>query len=122
MGGDVTNHRDVSTRHGSLHELLCARLRDCSKIVDEVGLGHANTGIANGKSAILLVRSNADVEILLGVKLGGILQCLIADLVKGVRGIGDELSQKDFLRISKGRSSINEMAMQWGGDIDTLLE
>jgi hypothetical protein len=27
------------------------------------------------------------------------LQGLVADLVKGVRGIGDELSQKDFLRV-----------------------
>lgn len=99
--GRFTNHGDISAGHGGLHELFCARFRDCSKVIDEVCLGHANAGIANGENAVLLVRGDADVELLLGVEFGGILQGLIADLVKGVRGIGDELSQKDFLRISK---------------------
>jgi hypothetical protein len=94
---ESTDHGDVSARHGSFHKLLCAGLCNCAKIVDKICLGHANAGITDGKNAMLLVGGDADVEILLSVELGGVLQGLVADLIKGIRGIGDELSQEDFL-------------------------
>jgi hypothetical protein len=92
-----TNHGDISAGHGGFHELLGSGLCDRAKIVDKISLGHADTSVADGEDTMLLVRGDADVEVLLRVELGGILQGLVADLVEGIRCIGDELSQEDFL-------------------------
>ena len=92
-----TNHGDISARHSGFHELFGARFRNGAKIINKVRLGHADTGIADRKDSILLVGGDSDIEILFGVELGGILQSLISDFVKGIRGVGNELSQEDFL-------------------------
>lgn len=47
---------------------FCARLGDGPEVVDHVGLGHTNTGITDGKDFVLLVRDDADVELLLRVQ------------------------------------------------------
>jgi hypothetical protein len=60
-------------------------------------LGHTNTGIPDGEGLGLLVRDDVDTEILARVELGGIRQRLIADLVKGIRGVGDQFTQEDLL-------------------------
>lgn len=60
-------------------------------------LGHTNTGIADGKSSCLLVGDNVDSEVLGSVKLAGVREGLIADLVKSVGTVGDEFSEEDLL-------------------------
>ena len=85
----LTNHGDIGTRHSSLHKLLSTGLRNCSKIVDQVGLGHTDTSIADFQDSILLVGSNANVKVLFSVKLWGIVQSFVANFIKGIRSIGD---------------------------------
>lgn len=94
---ELTNHADVGTRRQGLHERLGSGLGDCSKVVDEVGLGHTDTSIPDSEGALLLVRGDSDVQVLLGVELGRVGEGGISDLVKGIRRVGDELSQEDLL-------------------------
>ena len=60
-------------------------------------LGHANTTIADGQSLCLLVGDNVDTEVLARVELGLVRESLIANLVEGIRGVGDQLTEEDLL-------------------------
>jgi hypothetical protein len=60
-------------------------------------LGHTNTSVTDGKSLGLLVGNDVDPEILARVKLAWVRQGLIANLVKSIRGIGNQLPQEDLL-------------------------
>jgi hypothetical protein len=46
---------------------LSTRLRNRAKVIDHVGLGHANTGIADAKELVLLVGNDSDIELLLSI-------------------------------------------------------
>lgn len=94
---ELTNHADVGTGRQSLHESLCTGLCDCSEVVDQIGLGHTNTGITDGKRTLLLVWGDPDVQVLFGVELRVVGEGGISDLVKSVRRVGDEFSKEDFL-------------------------
>jgi hypothetical protein len=94
---ELTDHADVGTGGESLHEGLGTGLGDRTEVVDQVGLGHTNTGIPDGKGTLLLVGSDSDVELLLSVELGRVGQSGISDLVEGIGGVGDELSEEDLL-------------------------
>lgn len=76
---------------------LGAGLRDRTEVVDHVGLGHADTGIADREDLVLLVRDELDDEVLARVKDGGIGEGGIADFVEGIGGIGDDLTKEDLL-------------------------
>ncbi len=52
--------------------MLGARASNGSQVVDEIGLGHTNTGIADGECLGLLVRDDVDAEVLAAVELAGI--------------------------------------------------
>lgn len=45
---------DVSASAEGLHEGLGSRLRDGAEVVDEVGLGHPDTGVLDGEGVISL--------------------------------------------------------------------
>ena len=79
------------------HTYLRAGLGNGTKVVDEVGLGHADTGIADGEDLVLLVGRDADVKILARVKDGGVREGRIADLVKGIGRVGDQFTEEDLL-------------------------
>lgn len=65
----------IKTREGWKKSTdLGTGLGDSTQIVDEVGLGHTDTSITNGENLVLLVRGDADVELLAGVKNGGVGQ------------------------------------------------
>lgn len=81
----------------SLHESLSARFGDSTKVVDEVSLGHANTRVTKSKDFVLLVRNDADEELLLGVEDRGISEGGITDFVESIGGVGDEFTKEDFL-------------------------
>lgn len=76
---------------------LGAGLGDCTKVVDHVSLGHTNTGITNREDFVLLVRGDADVQVLLAVELRRIGEGSVTDFIKGIRAVGDQLSQENFL-------------------------
>ena len=81
----------------SFHEGLCSGLCDGAKVVHEVSLGHANAGVHDGERLRSLVRDDLYVELLSGLQLGRVRQCLVADLVKSIRRVGDQLTKEDFL-------------------------
>lgn len=77
----LSDHADVGTGRQRLHEGLGARLGDCSQVVDEVRLGHADAGVDDGEGAGVFVRDDLNVQVLAAVQLGGVGQRLVADLV-----------------------------------------
>merc|ERR1719329_1955320 len=106
---ELTNHRNVPAGGHGLHESLGARLGNGSKIVDELILGHANTRILNGQCGIGLVRNDLDVEVWLRLDLLRLGDRLVSNLVKGIRSVGDQLTEEDFL---VGVESVNDQAHQ----------
>jgi hypothetical protein len=78
--------------------------------------GHTNSGIADGKSLSLLVGDDVDAKVLARVKLGRVGQGFIANLVKGIRGIRDELAQEDFLvgvhRVDDEREELRNLSLE----------
>lgn len=86
---ELTNHADVSTRAERLHECLCARLCNSTEIVHQVRLGHTHTRITDGERTLLLVGSDADVELLLSVELRRVGKGRVADLVKRIGRVRD---------------------------------
>merc|ERR1719324_1851569 len=99
---ELSNHGDVGSGGEGLHEGLGSGLRDGSEVVDEVLLGHSDSGVLNGKGVVGLVRDEADLHGLLRVKGSIVGEGLVPDLVKGIRGVGDELTKEDFLVTVKG--------------------
>ena len=81
----------------ALGAYLGAGLGDRTEVVDEVGLGHADTGVADAKDLVLLLGGDADVELLLGLEDGGVGEGRIADFVEGVGAVGDEFTKEDLL-------------------------
>jgi hypothetical protein len=75
---------------------FCARLGDRTEVVDHVGLGHTNTSVADGQNFVLLVGDDADVQLLLAVKGGGVGQGSIADFVEGIRRVRDDFTKEDL--------------------------
>ena len=94
---ELTNHGNVGTGGEGLHELLGAGAGDRTKVVDKVGLGHANASVAEAEHLLLLVRGDADVEVLLGLEGGGVGEGLVTDLVEGIGRVGDDFTQEDLL-------------------------
>lgn len=76
---------------------LGAGLGNCAQVVDHVGLGHANTGVAQAERLVLLVRDNTDVKILARVKDRRVGQRRVTDFVEGIGAVGDQFSEEDFL-------------------------
>lgn len=95
--GRLTNHGDVSTGRKSLHKGLGTRLGDSTEVVNKVGLGHTDTSIPDGEGTFLLVGDDTDVQVLLRVKLRGVGEGGVSDLVEGIGRVGDEFSKEDFL-------------------------
>ena len=87
---ELTDHGDISARRKGLHECLGARLGDRTEVVDEVGLGHTDTGITDRQGLVGLVRDDADVEVLFGVESRRVREGLVSDLVEGIGGVGLE--------------------------------
>jgi hypothetical protein len=94
---ELTNHADVCTGRDGLHEGAGTGLGDGAEVVDEIGLLHADTCIPDGKSLVGLVGDNSDSELGLGLELLWLGNRLVADLVEGVGGVGNELSEEDLL-------------------------
>ena len=94
---ELSDHGDVGSGGEGLHEGLGSGLGDGTEVVDEVGLGHADTGILNGEGVVGLVGDELDVEVGLGVQNGRVGEGLVTDLVEGIGGVGDQLTKEDLL-------------------------
>jgi hypothetical protein len=93
----LTNHGDISTGRESLHECLGTGLCDRTEVVDEIGLGHTNTGIPDGEGTLLLVGGDSDKELLLSVEGRGVGKSLVSDLVESIGRVGDQFSKENLL-------------------------
>ena len=76
---------------------LSSRLGDGTKVVDKIGLGHTDTRVDDGENLVLLVGDDPDAELLSGIEDGGIGKGGIADLVNGIRGVGNQFTKEDLL-------------------------
>ena len=94
---ELADHGDVRAGLERLHEGLRAGLGDRTKIVDEVGLGHADARVDDGQGVVGLVGHDVDLEVRLGVEDRRIGQRLVADLVERIGGVRDELAEEDLL-------------------------
>lgn len=96
----LSNHANIRTRRKSLHECLCTGFSDCSEVVDQISLGHSDTGISDSEGSFLLVGGDSDVKVLLRVELRGIGKGGISDLVKSIRTVGNQFSEENlFVRV-----------------------
>lgn len=98
---ELSNHADIGTRAQSLHERLGTRLCDRTEVVDEVGLGHTDTGITDGEGLVDLVRDDTDVKILFGVELGRVGESRVTDLVESIGGVGLGSSESGRLEVAR---------------------
>ena len=80
-----------------MYTYLCARLRDGTEVVNEVGLGHADTSITNGEDLVLLVGCDTDVQVLAGVEDRRLGEGRIANFVESIGGVGDDFTKEDLL-------------------------
>jgi len=95
---ELTDHADVSTGLKSLHEVLGTGTSDGTEVVYEIGFGHTDTGIDDCDGVVGFVGDDTNVQALgVGVELGLVGKTLIANLVQGIRGVGNHFSQEDFL-------------------------
>lgn len=94
---ELTNHRDIGTGAEGLHESLCTRLSDRTKIVDHVGLGHTDTSIADGQSLVFLVRDDTNEKVLARLKDRRVRERLIANLVERIGGVRNQFTQENLL-------------------------
>ena len=60
-------------------------------------LGHTNTSVADGQGVVGLVWDDLDLEVGLGLQLLWLDDSLVSDLVEGIRGVGNELSEENLL-------------------------
>lgn len=60
-------------------------------------LGHTNTGITDGEGLVLQIGDDVDAQVLARVELGGVREGLVTDLVQGIGGVGDQLTQENLL-------------------------
>jgi hypothetical protein len=67
-----------------------------TKVIDHIGLGHADATIAEGEDLIFLVWGYANEELLLGLENGGLSEGGVANFVKSIRTIRDEFTEENF--------------------------
>src|SRR5690242_18019793 len=82
-------------------------------------LGHANTSVANGEGAVLLVRDDVDAKVLARVKDTGVREGLVTDLVERIGGVGDKLAKEDLLvgvdRVDDEREQLRDLSLELEG-------
>mmetsp|Transcript_32551 Transcript_32551/g.54503 ORF Transcript_32551/g.54503 Transcript_32551/m.54503 type:complete len:452 (-) Transcript_32551:35-1390(-) len=98
----LSNHGDIRTGRQGFHKGLGTRLGNGTQVVDQVGLGHTDTGIFNGESVVGLVGNKLDLKFRISIEDGWIGQRLVSNLIQCIGGVGDEFTQKDLLVGVKG--------------------
>jgi len=76
---------------------LRPRLGNGTKVIDHIGLCHADATIAKGESLVFFIWSYANEKLLLGFENGGISEGGVANLVKCIGTIGNEFTEENFL-------------------------
>jgi len=86
------------------HESLGSGLGNSSEVVNQFLFGHSDTGIPKGEGVVGFIGNDSNSEAGFEVESGrfGVGNGLVSDFVEGIRGIGNELSQENFLVGIKG--------------------
>jgi hypothetical protein len=116
---ELSDHGHISTSGQSLHELLGTGAGNSTQVVDQVGLGHANTGIPDGQGLVLLIGDDVDAEVLARLELGRVGQSLVTDLVQGIGGVGDQFTKEDLLvgvdSVDDERQELRDLSLELEG-------
>lgn len=78
---ELPDHRDVCSGLQGLHKCLGSGLCNRAKIVDQIGLGHANPRVDQRDRLALLVGDNLDKKLLLGFELRRIREAFVTNFV-----------------------------------------
>ena len=102
--GGVEAHAELADDVGVLGvvshlllELVGAGGGDDAQVVLQVLLVHADAVVRHGDGPGVLVHAQFDLEVLPGQLHAVVRQGLVAQLVAGVAGVGDDLPEKDLL-------------------------
>jgi len=93
---ELTDHANISTGGNSLHESSSSGFGNSTKVVDEISFSHTNSTILNGQGVVSFIWDNLDLEIWLSLELLWLGDRVVSDLIKGIRGVRNELSQENF--------------------------
>jgi len=85
-----------------LEELAGTGLGDGPEVVHDLLAAHAHAVVADGDGARVLVVGDLDLQVAVALEQGIVGQGLEAQLVRRIRGIGDQLSEEDFLVAVQG--------------------
>ncbi len=80
-----------------LAELQAAGGGDNTQVVLQLLLAHADTVVADGQQTALLVNGQPDLKLVAGQAHLVVRQAQVAQLIDGVRGVGDDLPQEYLL-------------------------
>jgi len=78
------------------HEVAGTALGDRAQVLHRLGLAHADAVVGDGDGFGVLVEGHPHVEVGRVLEQRGVVQRLEAQLVAGVRGVGDQLAQEDL--------------------------
>jgi len=79
------------------HELARAALGNRAQVIDRLLLGHADAVVGDGQRAGRLVEAHPHFKGGCVLIQRGVVQGLEPQLVAGIRGVGNQLAQEDFL-------------------------
>ncbi len=102
--GGVKSHTELADQLGVLllvtgqliEKLGGAGLGDRAQLCDHVLTGHADTVVGDGQGLGFRVESNGDSQVGITFVEGVVVQGLETQLVRRIRGVGNQLTEKDF--------------------------
>mmetsp|Transcript_7886 Transcript_7886/g.12463 ORF Transcript_7886/g.12463 Transcript_7886/m.12463 type:complete len:309 (+) Transcript_7886:1284-2210(+) len=94
---ELSNHTNIGSGTEGLHEGLGSGLGNGSKVIDQIGLGHTDSSILNGKRVVGFVGDELDLKLRFDIQDGGVGQRLVTNLIQSIRGVGHQLTKEDLL-------------------------
>ena len=93
------------------HEVAGAAFGDRAQVLNRFLLAHANAVVADGQRLGGFVECHANFKCGCVFQQSGVVQGLVAQLVAGIRGVGNQLAQKDFF---VGIQGVGDQVQQLG--------
>jgi hypothetical protein len=108
---ELTDHTDISASLEGFHESFGSGLGNGTQVVDQVGLGHTDTGVSEDQLFLFFVWDDIYSHIFHVLEGVWVCQRLVSDFVQSIGGVGDQFSEKDFFVGVKG---VNDQGHQLG--------
>ena len=94
---ELTDCLGVASLLDGLPELQGTAVSDVSEVLLHLVSGHSDTVVGDGDGACVTVDDDGDLQVALVDSQRGIAEGFVVELVDGIRCIGDQLPQEDFL-------------------------